>query len=284
MLRSLRFRLPALFLLGIVLAGRRRDADRDPLLPELHAHAGGRGAAGGVGRDRAALRAARRASGRCRSRTSSKAIGGDRIFYVPIVPGASLLAGPLPQLPSSDVVPPASSQRGKPLDASTSHVARRRHYLAVAQPVALGRGPVGALVVAKPDVAAAQPLAARSSSGSRSRSAVGLLVAGLLGVYLSRRITRPLRALSAAADEVAGGQLRRRRCPSARGGDEIAHLVRALRRDGGEARGVGAALAQLPDVGLARAAHAADRDPRPRRRAARGRASTTRRRRSGRSR
>ena len=33
----------------------------------------------------------------------------------------------------------------------------------------------------------------------------GVVVAGLLGVYLSRRITRPLLALSAAADEVAGG-------------------------------------------------------------------------------
>src|ERR1700740_3018067 len=31
--------------------------------------------------------------------TLRKAIGGDQIFYVPIVPGASLFAGPLPHLP-----------------------------------------------------------------------------------------------------------------------------------------------------------------------------------------
>ena len=44
----------------------------------------------------------------------------------------------------------------------------------------------------------------------------GVIVAGLLGVYLSRRITRPLRALSQAADEVAAGQLRRRAAAAAR--------------------------------------------------------------------
>ena len=61
----------------------------------------------------------------------------------------------------------------------------------------------------------------RSSSRSRRRSCAagsitlierlaiafggGVIVAGLLGVYLTRRITRPLLALSEAADEVAAG-------------------------------------------------------------------------------
>ena len=49
---------PALFLLGIVLAGRRRVADRDQFLPELHPCACERRAAGGVGGNRAAVRAA----------------------------------------------------------------------------------------------------------------------------------------------------------------------------------------------------------------------------------
>jgi signal transduction histidine kinase len=51
----------------------------------------------------------------------------------------------------------------------------------------------------------------------------GLLVASLLGVWLSRRITRPLRALSVAADEVASGNYAVA-LPEPRGGDEIAHL------------------------------------------------------------
>ena len=50
-----------------------------------------------------------------------------------------------------------------------------------------------------------------------------MLVAGLLGVYLSRRITRPLRALSRAADEVAAGNYAIS-LPEPRGRDEIAHL------------------------------------------------------------
>jgi len=50
-----------------------------------------------------------------------------------------------------------------------------------------------------------------------------VLVASLLGVYLSRRITRPLLALSEAADEVAAGHYAVE-LPDPRGGDEIAHL------------------------------------------------------------
>ena len=83
-------------------------------------------------------------------------------------------------------------------------------------------------------------------------------------MYLTRRITRPLLALSAAADEVAGGNYDVE-VPRPRGrGRDLASLV-ALQRHGGEARRVGAALAELPHVGVARAADAADRDPRSRR-------------------
>ncbi|HEX7581548.1 MAG TPA: HAMP domain-containing sensor histidine kinase, partial [Gaiellaceae bacterium] len=96
-------------------------------------------------------------------------------------------------------------------------------YLAVARPIVLGDQLVGAIVVAKP------------TSQLRSRwvtllerlaiaFAGGVAVAGLLGVYLSRRITRPLLALSAAADEVAGGNYGVD-VPKPRGSDEISHLT-----------------------------------------------------------
>ena len=51
-----------------------------------------------------------------------------------------------------------------------------------------------------------------------------MLVAGLLGVYLSRRITRPLHALSEAADAVAAGNYAIS-LPDTGAGDEIAHLA-----------------------------------------------------------
>ena len=71
------------------------------------------------------------------------------------------------------------------------------------------------------------------------------------------------------------GALRRRR-PGGAGRRRDRAPRRALPRDGAPARRVGGARAQLPDVGLARAADAADGDPRARRRAARGRRRPTR--------
>ena len=59
--------------------------------------------------------------------------------------------------------------------------------------------------------------------------ALGLLVAGLLAWYLSRTIVRPVLALSRAADEVAGGQLRGRDPRGRRGRDRPPG--RAVRRD-----------------------------------------------------
>jgi signal transduction histidine kinase len=51
----------------------------------------------------------------------------------------------------------------------------------------------------------------------------GVLIAGLLGVYLTRRITRPLLALSEAADEIAAGNYGVD-VPEPPGADEISHL------------------------------------------------------------
>jgi signal transduction histidine kinase len=55
----------------------------------------------------------------------------------------------------------------------------------------------------------------------------GLIIAGLLGVYLTRRIVRPLGALSAAADEIAGGDYAVD-LPPTRGKDEISTLSRSF--------------------------------------------------------
>jgi signal transduction histidine kinase len=101
------------------------------------------------------------------------------------------------------------------------HVAGR-HYLAVAQPLRLGDQLFGALVVAKP---ASQLRSRWVTLVERLAIAFGggVIVASLLGVYLSRRLTRPLLALSAAADEIAGGNYGVE-VPAPRGSDEISQL------------------------------------------------------------
>src|SRR5204863_7328078 len=80
----------------------------------------------------------------------------------------------------------------------------RHTYLAVARPVRLHKRPIGAIVIAK-----------RKTSVNHSvyllverlalAGVLGLVVAGLLGWYLSRRLVRPVLVLSRAADEVAAG-------------------------------------------------------------------------------
>ena len=76
-------------------------------------------------------------------------------------------------------------------------------------------------------------------------------------------------ALSRAADEVAGGNYDVE-MPEG-GAGEIGHLAERFDEMTDAARRGRGARAELPDVGLARAADAADRDPRPRLGAARGR-------------
>jgi signal transduction histidine kinase len=96
-------------------------------------------------------------------------------------------------------------------------------YLGVGQIVRLAGIPVGALVVAKPN------------STLRSRwlqlawelalaFGIGIPIAGALVVYFSRRIVRPLEALTAAADEVALGHYQIE-LPKRTGGSEVERLA-----------------------------------------------------------
>jgi signal transduction histidine kinase len=129
------------------------------------------------------------------------ALGGDRVFWVPAVPGASLLAGPLPQLPSSAV--PLEELLGGNRPAFDLHV-RTGAYLGVGQVVRLAGLPVGALVVARPESALRSSWLQLAWKLALAFG-IGIPIAGALVVYLARRIARPLEALTAAADEVAVG-------------------------------------------------------------------------------
>jgi two-component system OmpR family sensor kinase len=217
MLGSLRFRLPALFLVGILLAGLVaslisirffQSYEHGRAIDELRSESAGI----------VQLYALQGVPQSVPYKRLTEALGGDQIFWVPAFPGATLLQG-IPPLPLSTVDVKALRSG----HTETINLVRHgRHYLAVAQPLKLGDNLFGALVVAKP------------TSQLRSRSVTlierlglafggGVIVAGLLGLYLTRRITEPLRKLSLAADAVAAGQYDVE-LPSTRGSDEISHL------------------------------------------------------------
>src|SRR5438309_7826816 len=217
MFGSLRFRLPALFLLGIVLAGIVaalisirffQSYTRARAVDELRAESVGI----------VQLYARQAGSETVPYTRLVGALGGDRVFWVPAFKG-SVLYQDLPELLRRTVdVRALDPNRPSTIDIRW----KGGRYLAVARPLKLGQNLFGALVVAKPN----------SQLHSRSVTLIerlgiafggGVIVAGLLGLYLSRRLVRPLRRLSDAADEVAAGHYGVE-LPSTRGGDEISHL------------------------------------------------------------
>jgi signal transduction histidine kinase len=197
-LGSLRFRLPALFLLGIVLA-----AVVATLIAVRFFQSNTRSHAASELRQESAgivqLYEQKAANGRVRLTNLELELGGDKVFWVPVVRGGLLLAGPLPELQRS-AVPAAALSRGTPFDFQFGET----HYLGVAQPVALGGYPAGVLVVGEPESA----LRARWLQLFWELAlafGIGIPVAGILILYYSRRIAGPLEELASAADEVAAG-------------------------------------------------------------------------------
>src|SRR3954470_10237670 len=220
MLGSLRFPLPALFLVGVLLAGLVaslisvrffQSYEHGRAIDELRSESAGI----------VQLYALQSAPQSVPYKRLTKSLGGDKIFWVPAFRGVTLLQG-IPDLPLSTVdVKTLRSGQTETINLLWP-VPHGRKYLAVAQPLKLGNNLFGALVVAKP------------TSQLRSRSVTlierlalafggGVIVAGLLGLYLSRRITEPLRTLSLAADAVAAGRYDVE-VPRTRGSDEISHL------------------------------------------------------------
>jgi len=149
---------------------------------------------------------------------------GDRLFYVgvPPVPGQSV---GLERLPQNTV----DWRSGRTITFEFMPPGAHKTYLAVARPLKLEKkGPAfGDLIVAKPKTELNQrliPLLERLAIASLG----GIIVAGLLGWYLSRRITRPVLALSRATDEIARGRYDVD-VPEVRSGDEIGHLADRFR-------------------------------------------------------
>jgi signal transduction histidine kinase len=229
MLSSLRFRLPALFLLGIVVSGliaavvalrlfqgyvlnrSKADLRREAIgLTEVFAQQAIARNDTGVPLPRIA-RQLERAT-------------GDRLFYVGVSPVPDQSVG-LERLPQSTV----DWRSGRTITFEFTPPGAKKTYLAVARPLRLGKkGPAfGDLIVAKPKTELNHqliPLLQRLAIASLG----GIIVAGLLGWYLSRRITRPVLALSRATDEIARGSYDVD-LPDVRGGGEIGHLADRFR-------------------------------------------------------
>ena len=225
MLRSLRFRLPALFLVAILLAGvistviavgLFRDYARDRALSELRREANGLArlyaeqALRAIDEERPPPTFARRELER---------MSGNRLYYVG---GPIFLEGPavLPELPQREV---PQWRSGRVTDFEFVPPGEDDAFLAVAHPLRLEGRVFGALIVAEPKdelrdrwVTLIERLALAFL--------VAIVVVGVLAVYLSRRITQPVLELADAADEIAGGNYAVA-IPEVPGGGEIKDLA-----------------------------------------------------------
>ena len=236
MYRSLRFQLPALFLAGVTVFGLVAAAIAFQLLQSYT-----------LGRARADLR--READGLTRLYTLQasgsndpvpghqlEAATGDRIYFVPLVPGFDLFppahgkargsAADVRRLPKSAIDFRAVSG-GRTLQFDLRLPRSNKTWLAVARPLDLGGTFVGALIVTKPkDQLSTRvvPLLERLTLALLG----GLAVALILAAYLSRRLTRPVLDLSRVADEVAQGNYDVE-VPAVPGGNEVGHLANRFR-------------------------------------------------------
>jgi signal transduction histidine kinase len=230
-MRSLRFRIPALFLAGVLVAAvvtavfavrLFQDYTRDRTLSELRRQAAGLASL----YQEQAIRSvdeAKQAPGFAAPLLERAT--GSRIYYagVEIFPGESSGLRPL----SRSVLDWKLLEGGKVETFEFTPPGTDRPYLAAAFPVMIEDDTFGAIVVAKP------------RAELRSRWLVllgrmglaflaGLVVAAGLVWYLSRRLTKPVLALSDAADQVAAGRYDAR-LPETRSRDEIGHLTDRFR-------------------------------------------------------
>jgi signal transduction histidine kinase len=218
MIRSLRFRLPALFLIGVVLAAVVasliavrffQSYTRTRAAHELQAEAAGI----------VQLFSRQAGIGDVQVGSLERAIGGDRIFWVPGVPGGSLFAGHVPVLGRTAVHYAHLGAGPQTLDLT----AAGKGYLAVGQVVELAHIKAGAIVVAKPNSALTSRWLQLLDELAIAFG-IGIPVSVLLVAVFSRQVARPIEALSAAADEVASGRYDIE-LPGPGGGSEIELLA-----------------------------------------------------------
>jgi two-component system, OmpR family, sensor kinase len=231
MLRSLRFQLPALFLLGVVVAGLVSAAIA---LSLFRTYAENRA------RDQAFVEVEREATGLTKL-YASRAGGlklvtprdlelatGDRIYYLPrgrldLFIGQKATFRPLPP----GVVNPRRVQARRLVRFVFHPPGSDQTLLAAARTLRVGGKPFGTIVVAKPKTELNQRWLALIERLLLA-FAGGVAVAAAFAWYLSRRITTPVMELSRAADQVSRGHYDVN-LPEVPGGGEIGVLAESFR-------------------------------------------------------
>jgi two-component system, OmpR family, sensor kinase len=208
LLRSLRFQLPALFLLAVVVAGLVSAAIALRLFRQYAQDRARAQAYAEVGREAKGLTQlyAQQAGFKRLSAKRLEQATGDRIYYdgLDLFPGQK---GPtFRRLPRGAV--DIRAVQAHPRNG-VSFVFRppgtSQKLLAAARPITVGRNYLGTIVVAKPETVLAQRWLAIVER-LLIAFAGGVLVAAAFAWYLSRRITTPVLKLTRAADEVARGE------------------------------------------------------------------------------
>jgi len=225
--RSLRFRLPALFLAAIVLAGLVSTAVAVSVSKRYAQTTLRKEAFRQLGREAGGINQiyTKRAGGNPPDSHELESASGDQIYYVRRAKGIDLFPGsPTPAftlLPRS-ILDFHRILAGDSVQFEFTLPGSKTRLLGFAQPVKLGQQVFGAVILARPTTRLNQgwlPFAWRLLPAFFA----GILVAGALGWYLSRRITEPVLALSDAADKVASGRYDVA-VPEVSGQDEISHL------------------------------------------------------------
>ena len=209
-MQSLRFRVPAIFLAGITLAALVTggfalqlflDYNEDKTLSDLRRQAEGLA-------DLYATQALRSVEeGRSSPRFAAPLLEeatGTRLYYA----GVEIFPGQISGLRRLDrnVLDWKRVEAGEVQTLQFEPPGTDRFYLAAAQPIELGGETFGALVVAKPRAELHDSFMALISRLGLAFLG-GLVAAFALVIYLSRSVTRPLGALSRAADHAAEAAL-----------------------------------------------------------------------------
>jgi len=226
-LRSLRFQLPALFLLGVVVAGLVSAAIALRLFRSYAQNRARAQAYHEVAKEAFGLTTvySQRAGLRILPAKTAEQATGDRIFYagLPLFPGEKAGFGEIPRslLPDPRRMPKRLRRfEFKPPGSDQT-------LLAAGRPLKIGRQTFGTIVVAKPKTELNQRWPALIERLLLAFAA-GVGVAAGFAWYLSRRITSPVLALSRAADEIAGGHYDID-VPKVPGGGEIGQLAGRFR-------------------------------------------------------
>jgi signal transduction histidine kinase len=219
-LRSLRFQLPALFLLGVVVSGLVSAAIALRLF---------RGYAQNRARDQAYGELVNEALGLTKLYSRQAGIKnlpvkdaelatGDKIYYRGLDP----FSGTFHPLPRGVLANPRKVPK-RLLRFEFTPPGSDQTLLAAGRPLIVGKKTFGTIVVAKPKTVLNQRWLALIER-LLIAFAGGLVVAGAFAWYLSRRITTPVLELSHAADQVARGRYDVA-VPEVPGGGEIGVLA-----------------------------------------------------------